>query len=64
MGSLIRAFTRGIRKQDFVLFYFAGDGMQYKEENYLLTIDAIVKSLKVEFNWNLHSNSPLKIHAQ
>ena len=40
MGSLIRTFGKSIKKQDLVLFYFAGHGIQYRKQNYLLPIDA------------------------
>ena len=40
MGCLIRAFRRSIQKQDLVLFYFAGHGVQYNGQNYLLPADA------------------------
>ena len=40
IDSLIKAFKKSIQKQDLVLFFFAGHGVQYKEQNYLLPVDA------------------------
>ena len=40
MSSLISTFARSIGNQDLVLFFFAGHGLQSKEENYLVSVDA------------------------
>jgi uncharacterized caspase-like protein len=40
MVSLIREFSDSIENQDLVLFFFVGHGVQYKERNYLLPVEA------------------------
>ncbi|CAF4483631.1 unnamed protein product [Rotaria socialis] len=40
MANLIDDFADKIQDQDLVMFYFAGHGFQYKEQNYLLPVDA------------------------
>ncbi|CAF3203823.1 unnamed protein product [Rotaria socialis] len=39
MIDLIGKFSRRIEDQDLVLFYYAGHGFQYREQNYLLPVD-------------------------
>ncbi|CAF2026395.1 unnamed protein product [Rotaria magnacalcarata] len=39
MIDLIGKFSRRIKDQDLVLFYYAGHGFQYREQNYLLPVD-------------------------
>src|SRR5579871_4618633 len=39
MTGLIDTFTDQIKDQDLVLFYFAGHGVQFQGENYLLPVD-------------------------
>lgn len=40
MVDLIETFAETIEEQDLVLFYFAGHGFHYKEQNYFVPIDA------------------------
>ena len=40
MGLLISTFAKSIGEQDLVLFYFSGHGLQSKEINYLIPVDA------------------------
>ena len=40
MSSLISSFGGSIESQDLVLFFFAGHGLQCKEKNYLVPVDA------------------------
>ncbi|CAF4070287.1 unnamed protein product [Rotaria sordida] len=39
MATLIDAFADRIDDQDLVLFYFAGHGFQYNQQNYLIPVD-------------------------
>ena len=39
-SSLIRTFGRNIENQDFLLFFFSGHGVQHKQRNYLLPVEA------------------------
>ncbi|CAM4842996.1 unnamed protein product [Rotaria magnacalcarata] len=53
MANLIDAFGDKIQDQDLVMFYFAGHGFQYKEQNYLLPVDAdekIKRETNIKFN--------------
>jgi len=44
MGRAMAAFRGQIQPDDIVLIYFAGHGVQANEENYLIPVDAAVKS--------------------
>ena len=48
MVSLISTFARSIGDQDLVLFYFSGHGLQSKEINYLIPVDADERILEEE----------------
>ncbi|CAF4877312.1 unnamed protein product [Rotaria socialis] len=53
MANLIDNFADKIEDQDLVMFYFAGHGFQYKEQNYLLPVDAdekITREANIKFN--------------
>ncbi|CAM4799058.1 unnamed protein product [Rotaria magnacalcarata] len=53
MANLIDDFADKIQDQDLVMFYFAGHGFQYKEQNYLLPVDAdekIKRETNIKFN--------------
>ncbi|CAF3383773.1 unnamed protein product [Rotaria socialis] len=53
MANLIDNFADEIQDQDLVMFYFAGHGFQYKEQNYLLPVDAdekIKRETNIKFN--------------
>ncbi|CAF2082792.1 unnamed protein product [Rotaria magnacalcarata] len=53
MVNLIDDFANKIQDQDLVMFYFAGHGFQYKEQNYLLPVDADEKTKRetnIKFN--------------
>ncbi|CAF4064524.1 unnamed protein product, partial [Rotaria magnacalcarata] len=39
MDSVLDEFKKSIQRSDMVLFYFAGHGVQWKEQNYLLPAD-------------------------
>ncbi|CAF1383829.1 unnamed protein product [Rotaria sordida] len=39
MAKLIDSFADRIEDQDLILFYFAGHGFQYKQQNYLIPVD-------------------------
>ncbi|CAF0976568.1 unnamed protein product [Rotaria magnacalcarata] len=39
MDSVLDEFKKSIQQSDMVLFYFAGHGVQWKEQNYLLPAD-------------------------
>ncbi|WP_421591585.1 caspase family protein [Shinella sp. M27] len=44
LGRAMAAFRGQIQPDDIVLIYFAGHGVQANEENYLIPVDAAVKS--------------------
>ena len=53
MRSMMHTFSNSITNQDLVLFYFAGHVLQYKENNYLLPVDAdnnIKQEESIEFH--------------
>ncbi|CAF4006227.1 unnamed protein product, partial [Rotaria magnacalcarata] len=39
MNSVLEEFKKSIQQSDMVLFYFAGHGVQWKDQNYLLATD-------------------------
>ncbi|CAF3618996.1 unnamed protein product [Rotaria socialis] len=44
MNDAIEKFSKKIKDEDLLLFYFAGHGFQYEGQNYLVSIDAIQDS--------------------
>ena len=54
IGSTVARFIRGIGKDDSVIVFYAGHGMQLRGENYLLAVDA---KFDTEFDVALNSIS-------
>jgi hypothetical protein len=44
MGEVIRNFLNSLKPEDIALFYYAGHGMQFEAQNYLVPTDASIES--------------------
>ncbi len=50
-GASLKEFARDATKSDVALFYFAGHGVQYADENYFLPVDTKLTDINdIEFD--------------